>query len=137
MSTTQAEQGRDGSPAIPIGNFTSENCGSYAGTATGNMPIDSQMAINDNTDLSNCIVGPHGAYVAWIQYKSRGGVRHGEVILYGAGPSGTGSGRLDLVFLSAAGEEHTLSLFSSKPKEHTDRFRDTSDIISVSWRHSG
>ena len=132
MSTTQTEQG---SPAIPVGNFTSKNCGSNTGTATGDMPIDSQMAINGNTDLSNCVVGPSGAYVAWVQYKSRGGIRQGEIIVYGAGPSGTGSGTLDLVFVSAAGEQHTLSLFSSSPGEHTDRFEDTSDIVSMSWSH--
>jgi hypothetical protein len=90
---------------------------------------------NGNTDLSNCVVGPDGAYVQSVQYKSRGGIRHGEIIVYGAGPSGTGSGTLHLVFQTAADQQHTLSLFSSSPREHTDRFEDTSDIVSMSWSH--
>jgi hypothetical protein len=134
MSTKPVEQGAG--PEIPVKDFASSNCGQYAGTATGDLPIDCLMSINGSVDLSNCVVGPSGAYVQSIQYKSRGGIRHGEIIVYGAGPSGTGSGRLHLVFESSAGEEHTLSLFSSSPGEHTDRFEDTSDLVSVSWYHS-
>lgn len=133
MSTKPVEQ--VAGPEIPVANFTSSDCGQDSGTATGDLPIDYQMSINGDTDLSNCIVGPSGAYVQSIHYKSRGGIRHGEVIVYGAGPSGTGSGRLHLVFESAGGEQHTLSLFSSSPGEHTDRFEDTTDLVSVRWYH--
>jgi hypothetical protein len=133
MSTEQSTH--SDSPAIPVSNFTSSNCGSDSGTATGDLPLDSQMAINGSTDLSNCVVGPSGAYVASVMFKSRGGLRHGEIYVYGAGPSGTGSGTLDLVFETSGGERHTLSLWSSSPGEHTDRFEDTTDIISMSWSH--
>jgi hypothetical protein len=131
--STQAE--RQGSPAIPVSNFTTQDCGQYSGRATGDLPIDGQMSINGNIDLSNCVVGPAGAYVQSVHYKSRGGIRNGEIIVYGAGPSGTGSGRLYLVFETPNGK-HTLSLFSSSPGEHTDRFEDTSDITSMSWSHT-
>lgn len=133
MSTTEEEQG---SPEIQKGDFTTQNCGTYPGFATGNMPLDSQMAINGCTDLSECVVGPHHAYVQSVHFKSRGGVRQAEIIVYGAGPAGTGSGRLNLIFTSESGQEHTLSLFSSSPGKHTDRFRDTSAITSLNWTHT-
>jgi hypothetical protein len=133
MSTSRTEHVN--APQIPIGYFTSSDCGQDTGTATGDLPIDGQMAINDKTDLSNCVVGPDGAYVKSVEFKSRGGLRHGEIIVFGAGPSGTGSGTLDLVFKTAGGGTHTLSLWSSSPQEHTDRFEDTTDIVSMSWSH--
>jgi hypothetical protein len=47
--STQAEQ--QDSPAIPVYDFTTQDCKQYSGLATGNLLIDGQMSINGKTDL--------------------------------------------------------------------------------------
>lgn len=122
-----------GNSNLPVSNFTTVNGGSNAGTAQGNMPINSQVSINGNTDLSQIIVGHNGAFVQSITYESFSGIaRHGVIYVYGQGPAGMGSGSLTVTVTTANGT-HNLSLTSSSPSCHSDRFEDTANITAISW----
>jgi hypothetical protein len=127
-------------PHIPGGtmntpNFTTTNCGSTTGTAQGDAPLGSQIAINGSTDLSQCIVGIGGAYVQQIifQHHTNIGVRPAEITVYGVGPEHGTSGSLDLRFTGSDNQDHTLSISSDTPQWHTDAFESQADIISVQW----
>lgn len=122
-----------GSNNLPVSNFTTTNQGQDAGTAQGSMAINSQVSINGSTDLSQIIVGPNGAFVQSITYESFSGIaRHGVIYVYGQGPAGMGSGSLKLIVTTPNGT-HDLSLTSSSPSCHTDRFEDTAAITTITW----
>jgi hypothetical protein len=129
MSTTNG----CGSSGLPVSNFTTVNEGTDAGTAQGDMPINSQASINGSVDLSAIVVAPSGAFVQSITYEHFDGIaRHGRIYVYGQGPKGMGSGSLTVTVTTANGT-HDLSLTSSSPACHTDSFEDTADIQSISW----
>lgn len=109
------------------------NCSAAGGVSENPLNTNSQLNINSTSDLSKIIVGNSGAYVQTLQYLQTGGVRQGQIKVYGAGPKGGGSGSLYLWFLTEAGLVHTLSLFSSSPGWHTDDFEDTTPIIGIWW----
>jgi hypothetical protein len=112
---------------------------SCSGNAENPLQVGSQegsgteLNVNSTSDLSKIIVGNSGGYVQTIQYVLRGGLRQGQLRVYGAGPKGTGSGSIYLWFLSTAGRIHTVSLTSSSPDWHTDDFEDTTPIIGLWW----
>ena len=126
--------------SLPVVNWPGGNaCGNYAASISDpSNPLyqGSQLAINGSTDLSGCIVGPDGANVQWITYQQNNGIINSVFYAYGQGPKGAGSGSLSLTILTQAGQKHTLSLTSSSPGLHSDRFQDTSGIVSISWAHT-
>lgn len=122
---------------LPVSSFSTQDQGRYTGTAEGNGPLNSQVAINGTTDLSKIIVGPSGALVESIVYQAHGGIaRNAEVCVYGQGPQGIGSGSLKLTFKMQSGKEHDLSLTSSTPQCHTDVFEDGSPMLWLKWEHT-
>lgn len=115
-------------------NFTSSNCGSDIGSATGGpmYPGPAKVAINGNTDLSKCIVGPHGAYLNWITIEPYQGVVYkNKIRVNGRGPSGFGQ-RVLLTFTMASGEQCTLTLASTTVEDHTVKCR-TSGLVLIAW----
>src|SRR5436305_14921447 len=56
--------------------FTSSNCGSEIGSATGGplYPRDGKASINGNTDLSQCIKGQRGSHINSIAMETYKGV---------------------------------------------------------------
>jgi hypothetical protein len=56
---TPAECGRAG---LPLSNMSSSDYGKSSGTATGEVPFNSLVTINNSADLSSSIVGQNGAY---------------------------------------------------------------------------
>jgi hypothetical protein len=137
MSEATSEPRAD---ALPIVNWPGGNsCGQYTASISdpsNPLNLNSQLAINGSTNLSTCIVGPNGAAVDWITYQTNNGIINSVIYVYGQGPKGAGSGSLSLQFLTQAGQTHTLSLTSSSPGLHSDRFQDTSGIVSISWAHT-
>lgn len=127
-------------------DFEIVSAGATSGTITGVMPIGggnspvSQVQIDGNPDLSKIIVGPDGASVKSIFYQSIDGIARNSVIyVYGQGPQGIGSGSLKLNFWTqntSPDNPHDLSLTSSSPDCHNDKFSDGSDILKISWEHS-
>jgi len=122
-------------------NYAGQTVGSTVCTAQNGVsenPLQpgSQLNINSNNDLSTIIVANSGGHVQTIQYVLREGLRQGQIRVLGQGPAGTGSGSLDLWFLTSAGFVHTLGLTSSSPQWHTDDFEDTSGIIAIWWAQS-
>jgi hypothetical protein len=121
-----------GSDNLPLSNFTTADAGKSSGTAYGNMPIGSQVSINDSANLSAIIVGSEGANVQTITYEHHTGpARNSEIYVYGQGPQGSGSG-IKLYFVTPNGK-HDLSVTSSSLKCHTDIFDDGSEILSITW----
>ena len=129
-STTETSQ---------IYNFTTKDAGKYTGSAVGSMPPNaqaSQASINDSTDLSNIIVGPSGACVQTILYRTFAGIaRDGELEVYGQGPQGMGSGSLKITVVTANGR-HDLKVTSSSPAWHKDKFEDNAPITKIIWEHT-
>lgn len=136
--TDTVSEGLAGS--LPVVNWPAGNaCGNYAASVSdpsNPLYLGSQLAINGSTNLSGCIVGPDGANVQWITYQQNTGIINSVFYAYGQGPKGSGSGSLSLTILTQAGQKHTLSLTSSTPGLHSDRFQDMSGIVSISWAHT-
>lgn len=115
-------------------NFSSSNCGQDIGSATGGpmYPGTAQAAINGNTNLSQCILGPHGAFLNWISIESYDGVVYkNKIRVNGRGPSGFGQ-RVGLTFTMESGEQVTLSLASTTVEDHTVKCR-TSGLVLIAW----
>jgi hypothetical protein len=106
------------------------------GVSQNPLAINCQLNVNSSDDLSSIIVANSGGNAKTIQYVNSGGLRQGQIRVYGQGPKGTGSGSLDLYFLTLGGFVHTLGLTSSTPDWHTDDFEDTTSIISIWWAQS-
>ena len=132
-----------GSSDLQTSNFTTQDAGKTVGTAQGDMPQGSQVSINGSVDLSAIIVGPAGAFdrissgsnrlVKTINYEHLDGIARNSVVnVYGQGPEGMGSGSMKLTFVTANGT-HDLSLTSSSPGWHSDKFSDGSPITSITW----
>lgn len=118
---------------LPLSNFTIAEQGPTSGKLVGNAPINSQIAIDGNPDLSKVIVGALGACVLSITYQSFEGIaRDGVIYAFGQGPKGTGSGTLHLTFTTTGGT-HTLGLTRSTPKCHDDKFQDTTNLVAIEW----
>jgi hypothetical protein len=114
-----------------MSNMSSSDCGKSSGTATGEVPLNSQVTINNSPDLSSCIVGQNGAYVQKITYQSHTGpARNAELNVFGQGPGG--SGQLTLKVVTPNGT-HTVSLSGDTPGCHTDRFSDGAAVTSINW----
>ncbi|MQW89540.1 hypothetical protein [Sinorhizobium saheli] len=119
-------------------NFTSPDCGSYQGTASGPPLMAGQglLAINGNTDLSSCIVGKDGANVSSIYLVNmpRFSFYQYQVNVYGQGPSGAGSWYFYLYFTDQTGDTYKLKLFRSEPAWHYVQFNsDAPGIVQVTW----
>ncbi len=131
-------------PTGPIGsNFTSSNCGSLNGIATGPAlePGAGYLAINGSVNLSSCIVGANGANIETIQVALNTGddlaVYKYVIEVYGQGPAGIGSGELDLVFTDQTGDAYRLSLFKSETAMHTVKYKSSHPgIVTVQWSPS-
>lgn len=124
-----------GSITTQLCDFTTTDAGKPSGTAYGNLPASppSQVRINGTTDLSQIIVGASNACVQTFVYQAFDGIaRNSEVYVYGQGPEGMGSGSLKLTFKTPNGE-HDLSLTSSSPGCHNDKFSDGSPITQITW----
>ena len=122
-----------GSSDLQTSNFTTQDAGKTVGTAQGDLPQGSQVSINGSVDLSAIIVGPAGAFVKTINYEHLDGIARNSVVnVYGQGPEGMGSGSMKLTFVTANGT-HDLSLTSSSPGWHSDKFSDGSPITSITW----
>ena len=128
-------------PTTTGADFTSTSAGSALG-ATPLLPEAGWLAINGNTDLSGCVVGPSGASVtsAYVtdqpprQYES---FAYG-VWVYGQGPSGFGSGSLELTFTDQTGSEYSVKLYSSTPAWHyVDYNSESPGITGIRWQPSG
>jgi len=121
-------------PAVSNPNFTSSNCGSQVGSASGGpmYPGSAQVAINGNTNLSQCIMGAGGSYVNSISIETYDGVVYSnKIVVNGRGPSGFGQ-RVDLTFTMLGGEQVTISMASTSVEDHTVKCR-TEGLIQIDW----
>jgi hypothetical protein len=117
--------------------FTSSNCGSEIGSATGGplYPRDGKASINGNTDLSQCIKGQRGSHVNSIAMETyKGVVYRYKIRVNGRGPSGFGQ-RAHLTFTLEGGEEATLSIASTTVEDHTVKIR-TGGLVLIAWNFS-
>lgn len=132
-----------GSINTQLYTFTTNDAGKTTGTAFGNMPLGgtngllpSQVSINGTTDLSQIILGNNNGCVTSIVYEHFDGIARSSVIsVYGQGPKGIGSGSIDMTFVTSE-DTHTLSLTSSSPACHTDKFQDPNNITKITWAPS-
>lgn len=114
----------------PVG---STDCDGRTDGDQGPMQWWSQLNLNSSNDLSQIIVGYDGANVQTIQYLYTAPHGQSTINIYGQGPKGAGSGSFYLNFLTAGGQVHTMSLFSSTPKWRTDSFEDPTGIVAIWW----
>jgi hypothetical protein len=127
-----------GSINTQVYEFTTSDAGKTSGTAYGNLPLGdpngSQVSINGTTDLSQIIVGNNGACVMSIVYQYFDGIaRKSAIYVFGQGPKGMGSGSLHMSFVTSQ-DTHTLSLTSSTPSCHDDKFEDMNAITQITWK---
>jgi hypothetical protein len=116
--------------------FTTNNCGSAIGAASGGPmgPDDGDMVLNGSSDLSSCICGDASdSYLerVWVEAYS-GAQYHYKIHAFGAGPSGLGN-RLHLMFTMAGGEQVTLTLASTTPEDHDVKCI-TTGIVQMTWK---
>ncbi len=130
-------------PTEPVGsNFTTTNCGSLNGTATGPAlePGSGYLAINGSTNLSSCIVGNNGANVVSIEVVINPIPQpiYAYIInVQGQGPAGFGSGHTDLFFTDETGDTYKLKISSSTAQLHTVQYNSSRPgIVSVQWNPS-
>jgi hypothetical protein len=122
--------------ATIVGNFTSNNCGQVNGTATSDTGLQpgADVAINGNTDLSSCIVGNSGGKVYGIRLVSNAGFYSYRVDVDAQGPSGIGSGSINLAFTDQTGDTYKLAITSSRREEHTVSYNsDKPSIVKITW----
>ncbi|MES1975914.1 MAG: hypothetical protein V4472_25935 [Pseudomonadota bacterium] len=131
-------------PTVTGANFTSTSCGAESGSALGTAPLLPEagwLAINNSIDLSSCVVGPDGASVTSVYVTNQPslayeGLAYG-VWVYGQGPSGFGSGWLELTFTDQTGSDYKLKLYSSTPGWHfVDYNSDSPGITEMRWEPS-
>jgi hypothetical protein len=132
-------------PSVTGADFTSTTCGNdNGGAAVGTTPLLPEagwLAINGSTDLSGCVVGPHGASVTSAYVTNQPPLTYERfafgVWVYGQGPSGFGSGSLELTFTDQTGSDYSVKLYSSTPAWHYVDYNSTSPgIISMRWEPS-
>jgi len=128
-------------PATTGANFTSTSCGAEYGSAVGTTPLlpeSGWLAINGATDLSSCVVGPHGASVTSVYVTNQPPPAYEQfrygIWVYGQGPSGFGSGWVELTFTDQTGSDYSLKLYSSTPAWHyVDYNSDSPGITKMAW----
>lgn len=123
-------------------DFTSTTCadpdGGSALGATPLLPEAGWLAINGNSDLQGCVVGPSGAvvtcaYVTNQPPKAYERYAYG-IWVFGQGPSGFGSGTFQLDFTDQGGSGYSLKLYSSTPAWHYVNYNsDSPGIIEMRW----
>ena len=123
--------------------FNSSNCGSHKGTATAvpgtpGLAPNSQLAINGNTNLSSCIVGPDGAHVDSIEVVPIANPIYSyQIQVVGRAPSGVGSGSLYMFFTDETGETYKLWIWRGKTEQHTVDYNSSKpNIMSIRWSDS-
>jgi len=115
-------------------SFSSSNCGSQIGAASGGpmYPGTALASINGSTNLSQCIKGAGGSYVNSISIEPYGGVVYSnKIVVNGRGPSGFGQ-RVKLTFTMQGGEQVTLDLASTSVGDHTVKAR-TEGLVQIAW----
>lgn len=131
-------------PTSQGSNFTATNYGGYEGSAQGPalQPEGGWLAINGSMDLSACVVGPYGACISKAYVSNQAPVKWPEpfqycVWVYGQGPKGAETGRLDLVFTDETNSNYSLTLYSSTPAWHYVAYNSSSPgITQMSWQPS-
>jgi len=128
-------------PTSTGADFSSNSCGDPYGTAQGSAPLLPEggwLAINGSTDLSECVIGLKGGSVSQVYVSNRAPLPAQFsycIWVYGQGPSGFDSGRLDLDFTDQSGSSYSLSLFSSTPAWHFVEYNsDSPGIVQMSWK---
>ncbi|GAA0312741.1 hypothetical protein GCM10009087_23610 [Sphingomonas oligophenolica] len=128
-------------PTSTGANFSSNDCGQTYGSAQGTAPLLPEggwLAINGNTDLSQCVVGPSDASIsqAYVSNRAPLPAKYGYCIwVYGQGPSGFDSGRFELIFTDQSNSSYSLTLFSSTPAWHFVEYNsDAPGITQISWK---
>ena len=130
-------------PTTTGADFTSTSCGGEYGSASGTTPLlpeSGWLAINGSTDLSSCVVGPHGACVTSVYVTNQPPPAYAAdfaygIWVYGQGPSGFGSGWVELTFTDQTASHYSLKLYSSTPAWHyVDYNSDSPGITEMEWR---
>jgi hypothetical protein len=130
MSTNPTECG---SINPQICEFKVTERGPDSGTMVGTLPCNppSIVAVDGNADLSSIITGEGGACVkTFVQQPHSGPARNAQVYVYGQGPQGSGSLKLD--FWTANGH-HDLTISSADPDCHNDIYSDGAPITTIKW----
>ncbi|MBI1683074.1 hypothetical protein [Caulobacter hibisci] len=126
MSTLEASAGVD--------DFTTTDCGSTNGTANGNLSVGDAVSINNNQDLSSCIVGNSEGKVYGIRLVPNSGIYSYRVDVDAQGPAGIGSGSINLAFTDKTGDTYKLAITSSRRSEHTVSYNsDNPTIVKITW----
>jgi hypothetical protein len=118
-------------------NWSSDDCGQVNGLATGPalVPGSGYLAINDNSDLSSCVVGNFRGRVYTI-YNAREatGIYHYVIWVLAEGPHGAGSGNIWLTFGDESGDHYRLKIHDSTKKWHYIRYNsDKPSLDSLNW----
>jgi len=128
-------------PTSTGADFSSTNCGDLQGMAQGSAPLLPEagwLAINGSTDLSQCVIGLKGGSVSQVYVSNKAPLPYQFsycIWVYGQGPSGFDSGRLDLDFTDQGGNSYSLSLFSSTPAWHFVEYNsDSPGITQMTWK---
>jgi len=132
MSSTDTSEA---AVALPVAEFVG-TCGqnSFA-TCAGGAPLGSQIAVNNNTDLSGCVqFNDKGCVYGMTFIKAENGIYSLEVVVDAQGPSGTGSGYGHLKFVDDAGTTAKLKIWDSSRGNHTCQWQSNgSKLVSFYW----
>lgn len=123
---------------VSVGNFTSSDCGKNNGTATSTTGLapGQQVAINGNTDLSSCIVGPHNGAVYGITLVPDSGFYNYQINVLAQGPTGAFNS-MYLHFTDESGDTYKLWIYSSRKQNHTVAYdSDKPNIVKITWSDS-
>jgi hypothetical protein len=124
-------------PGALQGRFTGR-CGqnSYATSAAGLHPGQS-VVLNDQQDLSHCIVANDNAAVFSISLKPVSGVYSYQVIVDAQGPEGLFSGSMVLNFTDQTGDRYLLTVFRHARATHTVSYNSAAPaIVKIKWRNT-
>lgn len=95
------------------------------------LQVNQQVLVNDNSDLSNCVVADDGGCVYGITLTGSPGIYDFVINVDAQGPSGFGSGSMYLAFQDETEDVYYLSIYSSHRSVHTVRYNSKNPAIKA------
>ena len=129
---------RVAAPLAAGSNFSSSDCGSVNGSASGPalQPGVGYLAINGNTDLSSCVVGNAGGrvYQVYLSLNPPPSIYKYLIHVEAQGPAGAGSGSIWLVFTDQTGDTYRLRIYSSTKAWQTVSYNSSQPgLVKLAW----
>jgi hypothetical protein len=106
-------------------------------SASGDLPVNGEVAFNDNTELSGTIQFNDKGCVHGIRLERSASSPYGYTVYVDAeGPHGAFSGSGYLIFTDATGDAYHLSITRSKRLTHTVSYNsDKPNIVRIAWHN--